>query len=184
MNLVVKCIFVFLFVVASCNTTNTNSRVKVKNNRLKFSKPEYVDSLLVDVNFDGLNDAVRIKKLKDSTLVFEIFENKSKFPKVSERKILFKIGDLSTNGTDFISLSFENKSLIINQEYGSSSPNGWYITYISCKDNIYIVDSISNNYKDWKVSNDSVVVKRKTNFINKKLSKLNLLKEFEKLNNF
>lgn len=180
-SIVNKYVLFLLVLIFSCknNTINKDRKTKLKNNELVESN--YVDSLIGDFNSDNINDIVRIERLKDSTLLFKLYENNDKNPKITSNKILYKIGDLTSSNIEYITLSMQGRSIVISQEYGVVRPDGWFLTYINYKDGEFIVDSISNNFKYWKQSNDSIVIKTKSKRINKKISKVNLIKEFDML---
>lgn len=126
-NLVLLMFFIFIF----CKSFTNNSKSNVKFTNKNFNNYEIIDSIIGDFNFDFKSDIIRILKNKDQKVRFELYENGNKKALISSEKLIFNYGYLKPYELDFITLSFENKTILISQEYGTTNPNGWNETYIS-----------------------------------------------------
>jgi len=172
-----KSIFrLIIFVILFCSF-NKATYTNIKKQEIESSKI-YVDSLIGDFNHNIKNDKILILKNNDN-LIFQLYEDGSKIPKINSKKIIYKIGDLTALGTEFLSLSFEKNIIMINQEFGSMRPDGWCETYITNKKSNYIVDSISISRKKW--GDERVTLDRKSKNLNQSIEKVNLIKEFNML---
>ena len=87
--------------------------------------------------------------------------------------IIFDIGDLQKNGTDFLHISWIEKSIIITQEFGITRPDGWFICYISSKKNKYLVDSIAVERKNYQSDNDRDFIIRNSKKIDLNIEQFN-----------
>lgn len=166
---------IFLCLIGCKNKNQENFYSTNHFNQKIIYKHNFIDSLEGDFNFDRKIDIIRVEK-KGAKLFLNVYENKSSLPKLSLKNIFYDIGDLKPT-MDFIYLSFEKGNIILTQEYGTNNPQGWLICYVRNKNNQYIVDSISNSYKNF--SNNEVLTKTKT--INKNIKKINLIRLFDRL---
>lgn len=178
-NIITKVITLFILCLIGCKNKN-ESKIFSNYSTIKtiINRSSFIDSLEGDFNFDNKIDILRIEKAYDNKLLFNIYESKSYKPKLSLKNVIYNIGDLKPT-QDFTYLSFEKGNIIITQEYGSQSPEGWFIAYIRNKKNLYIVDSISNSYK--KKINDNIEIVSKSKTINKNINKVNLISLFNRL---
>ena len=178
-NIITKVLALFLLCLIGCKNKNESKIFSnYSSDKRIINRHSFIDSLEGDFNFDNKIDILRIEKVHNHKLLFNIYESKSNKPKLSLKNVVYNIGDLKPT-PDFIYLSFEKGNIIITQEYGSQNPEGWFITYIRNKKNEYIVDSISNSYKNKINDNIDIVTKSKT--INKNINKVNLISLFNKL---
>ena len=138
-----------------------------------------IDSLSGDFNHNSKIDKILVLK-RNENLIFQIYEDGNKTPKVNSNKTLYRIGDINgSEKTDFVFLSFENNIITVMQEFGSTSPDGFCSAYITNAQNEYVIDSISIDRKRW--GTEKVTLERKSKKISKPIQKTNLVKEFNKL---
>ncbi|MNR24236.1 hypothetical protein D3C85_1413050 [compost metagenome] len=69
---------------------------------------------------------------------------------------------------------------------GSANPEGWYISYISYNkvSKIFIVDSITNTWKNLDAKSDKDFIKSKTKLMKMNLEDFNAQLEFYNLSKF
>lgn len=108
-NLVLLMFFIFIF----CKSFTNNSKSYVKFTNKNFNNYEIIDSIIGDFNFDSKSDIIRILKNKDQKVRFELYENGNKKALISSEKLIFNYGYLKPYELDFITLSFENKTILI-----------------------------------------------------------------------
>lgn len=148
-------------------------------NNCKGLQDNILDSLCGDFNHNSKMDKILILK-KNENLIFQIYEDGNKIPKVNSNRTLYRIGDINgSEKTDFVFLSFENNIITIMQEFGSARPDGFCSAYISNANDEYIIDSISIDRKKW--GTEELTLERKSKKISKQIRKTNLVKEFNKL---
>jgi hypothetical protein len=138
-----------------------------------------VDSLRIDFNDDSKIETIKILNNKDS-FHFSIFSNTDSLVLLN-KNILFSKGELGKE-SEYIYLSYNDSVLIITQEFGSARPEGWYLAYISFRDNYYVIDSIEKKSKIWNHDNrkNTLEIESQVEIINCLLEDCNLINEFNK----
>lgn len=178
-NKIKLCLILFICVFFSCQNKNTLKHTQnIKNDKIK----EQI-KLIEDFNFDNHLDTLKVlmRDSINSDLVVCFFGNKHS---VISKKAIFPKGELyseeSLNNVDFV---YDKRTIIFSQEYGSASPEGWYICYINynIKSKELVVDSISNRWKNFNAKTDADFIKSKTKSIKVNLKDFNAQTEFYNL---
>ena len=138
---------------------------------------EVLYELQADLNNDREIDQATIEN-HDDTIYFNIFESGSTTATLSNHKVIFEPGYLATEGLHHIAMTYDstNKSIYIEQEFGSVRPDGFYQSWFIYKQGAYWVDSIALNIKDY--NQDPISVSIASAILNKELKEVNLIEEF------
>lgn len=136
-----------------------------------------VDSISGDFNKDSLVETIKVLSNKNE-YYFAYYNSKGDLL-ILNKNIFFQKGDLGKD-SDFIYLSYNDTLLNLTQEFGSTSPNGWYIAYISHYNNELFIDSIEKRiivWKEYQNTNEEMAIESKSKIIMQPINNFNLTKE-------
>lgn len=171
----------FICLLFSCQNKN-----KIDNARnIKNEKIKKEIKLIEDFNFDNHDDTLKVimRDSINSDLVICFFGQDS----LTSKKAIFPIGELYSDwNPSHIDFSYKKGTIVFSQEYGSANPEGWYISYISYNkvSKIFIVDSITNTWKNLDAKSDKDFIKSKTKLMKMNLEDFNAHLEFYNLSKF
>ena len=173
-------ILVFSFLFVCCKNKNEISN---KNIKATFTKEKTEFSLIEDFNCDGNLDTLKIinKEDKNHEMVINVFGNNQPF---ISKNIIFQNENLYTGDKkNNISILYKKNTINLIQEYGSSSPEGWYTCYINYNKytNTFVVDSVNQSSKNFAAKSDEDFIRSKTKILKINLENFDAQKEF---NNF
>ncbi|MFD1601290.1 hypothetical protein ACFSC2_00905 [Flavobacterium artemisiae] len=179
-----KITFIILIITVLFSCQN-KAKIQVdKNENIKTNKINDDIKLIEDLNFDNYPDTLKIKNLENGRSILSILLSGKNTPIVSN-EIIFPIGELySQENKNSITVSCKKKTVVLVQEYGSASPDGWYTCYINYNKEAqkFYVDSITNSWKNYNAKSDIDFIKSRNKLIKKDLENFNSKLEFYNFN--
>lgn len=162
-NLRGRLFFIFIFIL-SCNFSNSK-------------KKKILTSILIRSN---LGSSSTLTVYKNDTVLY--LHNKGKDYKYMN--ILFQEPELTLNtseNSNIFKLEIINNELILTQEFGNASPEGWYNSYFKVVNNNLFLDSLSVELKNFNAKSEKEFIKKKSKkyFIN--CTSLNVKNEFKQI---
>ncbi len=159
------------------NKNPLSDSISQANIALKFNTLYELDA---DFNSDGRMDKARIDE-RDSTIFFNLFEAGSNTPFISNDRIIFGYDQLGSEGLHYIMMSYDTtlNCIQISQEIGSARPDGFYNSWFSKKNDVWMVDSISLEMKSF--TSDKVEFSSASKTLNEKLNGIDLIQAFQSI---
>lgn len=143
------------------------------------AESDCITSVTGDFNQDGKIEIATVEE-RDSLLWFCIYDADMEVVLANEN-VIFNRNKISSEDIHYMVISFDaiSKSIMVMQESFSVRPDGFYLAWLSYRDELYKVDSIAYDMKVYLPNR--IDLKGMSKIMDKPLEGSNLIKEFGEL---